>query len=292
MDIIYLKEFVVLAEIGNYMKAADALFISQSSLSKHIMALEKELGLTLFERSTRRLQLTPYGDTLLPYARKIVNLQYQYTVALMNQSGTERQTLCIGSVPSVGPYGIADRIIRFQAENKSLNVQLYEEESEQLLQLLRQNRCELAFVRDSNELSDEFAKIPFTQDRLAAVMRVNHPLAGRASVSLEELKNEAFLFLPPKSLLYNLCVEECRKCGFDPRVVYSGRRAETILDLVAKGMGTALLMRKPIDYANRRDVVVVDVEPTVTTYIQIYYKKDTVLSAAAKHFIAALQSQE
>ncbi|MDO5549199.1 MAG: LysR family transcriptional regulator [Eubacteriales bacterium] len=292
MDISYLKEFVVLAEIGNYLRAADALFISQSSLSKHIKALEKELGLSLFERSTRKIQLSPYGETLLPYARKIVNLQYQYTVSLMNQSGKKPEFLSIGSVPSVTPYGITDKIIQFQTENKKLAVELYEGESDQLLRMLRQNRFELAFVRDRNEVSSEFAKIPFAEDTLAAIMRPNHPLASRKSVSLEELKDEHFLFLPPNSLMYNLCMDECHKCGFTPRVVYSGHRAETILDLVTKGMGTALLMRKPIDCSHRDDVCIVDIEPKITTHIQIYYKKDAPLSAAAKHFIAALQSTE
>lgn len=292
MDIGYLKEFVVLAEIGNYMKAADALFISQSSLSKHIKAMEKELHTPLFERSTRKIQLSPYGETLLPFARKIVNLHYQSTVALMNQKDMKHQVVSIGSIPSVAPYGITDQIIRFQTENKNITVQLLEDESDQLLQMLRQNRFELAFIRDQNEDSSEFAKIPFAEDHMAVVFRQNHPLAHRTSVSLQELKNEQFLFLPPDSLMFHICMDECKKAGFTPRVVYSGKRSETILDLVNKGMGTTMLMRKPIDYSNRNDVSIVDVEPKITTYIQIYYKKDATLSAASKHFIAALQSAE
>lgn len=292
MDIGYLKEFVVLAEIGNYMKAADALFISQSSLSKHIKAMEKELQIPLFERSTRKIQLSPYGETLLPFARKIVNLHYQSTAALMNQIDTKQQVVSIGSIPSVAPYGITDQIIRFQLENKNISVQLYEDESDQLIQMLRQNRFELAFIRDRNEDSKEFAKIPFAVDHMAAVFRQNHPLAQRESVSLRELKGENFLFLPPHSLMFNLCMDECKKVGFTPRVVYSGSRADTILDLVNKGMGSTLLMRKPIDFSQRRDVAVVDIVPKITTYIQIYYKKDAVLSAASRHFIAALQSAE
>lgn len=292
-DISYLKEFTVLAEIGNYLKAADALFISQSSLSKHIKALEKELGLSLFERSTRSLKLTSYGQTLLPYARKIVNLHYQSTVALMNQMDAKQQVVSIGSIPSVAPYGITDQILRFQMENKNITVQLYEAESDQLLQMLRQNRFELAFIRDRHdEDSREFARIPFAEDHMAAVFRKNHPLARKSSVSLEELKDEKFLFLPPNSLMFNLCMKECKKAGFTPRVVYSGSRADTILDLVNKGMGSTLLMRKPIDFSQRNDVAVVDIVPKITTQIQIYYKKDAVLSAASRHFIAALQSAE
>lgn len=292
MDIGYLKEFVVLAEIGNYLKAADALFISQSSLSKHIKAMEKELNIPLFDRSTRKIQLSPYGETLLPFARKIVNLHYQSTVALMNQIETKHQVITIGSIPSVAPYGITDQIIRFQIENKNITVQLLEDESDQLLQMLRQNRFELAFIRDQNEDSSEFAKIPFAEDHLAAVFRANHPLAQRSSVSLEELKDEKFLFLPPDSLMYHLCMEECRKAGFTPHIVYSGSRSDTILELVNKGMGSTLLMRKPIDFLQRHDIAVVDIVPKITTYIQIYYKKEAELSAASRHFIAALQSAE
>jgi DNA-binding transcriptional LysR family regulator len=289
MDVVHLKEFVVLAEIGNYLKAADALFISQSSLSKHIKALEKELGVPLFDRSTRRVELSPYGHTLLPYARKIVNLAYQSEVALLNHRRIAPQMISIGSIPSIAPYGITDQIIRFQSENKNISVQLYEDESEQLLQGLRRNQFELAFIRDQNEPNNEFAKIPFAEDRLCAVLRLNHPLAHRSAVTLEELKGEHFLFLPPNTLMFQLCMTECEKSGFTPRVVYSGRRAETMVDLVTKGLGTALLMRTPIDYSHRNDIAVVNIEPPITTHIQIYYKKDAVLSNAARHFVASLQ---
>lgn len=289
MDILYLKEFAVLAEVGNYLKAADALFISQSSLSKHIQALEKELDVPLFDRSTRRVRLTAFGQTFLPFARKIVNLHYQAEVALMNQKSDKLQKLSLGSIPSLTPYGITDQIVRFQAENRSVAVQLYEDESERLLQGLRRNQYDLVFIRDRNEPSEEFAKIPFAEDRLCAVLPKGHPLAKRARLSLQELQAENFLFLSPDTLLYQLCIDACNACGFAPRVVYSGRRSETILDLVAKGMGVALLMRRPIDCARRDDIAAVDIEPAVTTSIQIYYKKDAVLSLAAKHFVAALQ---
>ena len=74
MDIQYFSEFIKLVEIGNFMEAADELFISQSTLSKHINALEKELEVSLFDRTTRRVKLTQAGRALLPYAVKIVQL--------------------------------------------------------------------------------------------------------------------------------------------------------------------------------------------------------------------------
>lgn len=115
MEINYIKEFVVLADKRNYMEAAESLFISQSSLSKHIKALKTEIGFMLFDRTTRKIKLNEYGETFLIYAKQIVQLQYQYTTALINQSSQIQQSL-IASIPRYGSlwnhgcyYEIQDR---------------------------------------------------------------------------------------------------------------------------------------------------------------------------------------
>lgn len=82
MNIDYLKEFVVLADNGSFSRAAEVLFLSQSSLSKHIKALEQELDVLLFRRTTRCLELTEEGEVFLTYARRISRLQYEYQTAL------------------------------------------------------------------------------------------------------------------------------------------------------------------------------------------------------------------
>ena len=91
MNIDYLKEFVVLADTGNFSRAADALFLSQSSLSKHIKAMEQELAIPLFRRTTRRLELTEDGMSFLTYARQISRLQYEYETALCHSRERERK---------------------------------------------------------------------------------------------------------------------------------------------------------------------------------------------------------
>ena len=79
MDIDYIHEFVVLADTGNYMEAADKLFLTQSSLTRHIQKLEADLGVLLFDRSTRHIELNKYGNLFMPYARQISQLQKEYT---------------------------------------------------------------------------------------------------------------------------------------------------------------------------------------------------------------------
>lgn len=290
MEINYLKEFVVLAETGNYLQAAEALFISQSSLSKHIQAMEKELGVPLFDRTTRKISLTKYGNIMLKYAQQIANIQYQYTTELQNQSDQGHSTITIGSIPVMAPYHITDVLMKYKRENKNLTVNLVEGESAQLKDMLRHNKCDLAFVREDNGSDDEFAKIFFAKDHLVAVLPSYHPLAKKSHISLDQLKEEDFLFLQPSSLLNILCHQECQKAGFSPKIAYTGQRAENIIDLIEKGMGVSLLMRKPIEYLANSKIALVDIYPSIETQIKIYYKKDTPLTNQAKHFISSIQT--
>lgn len=290
MEINYIHEFAVLAEVGNYMEASATLFISQSALSKHIMSMEKELGVPLFERTTRRVVLNKYGAVFLEYARQIAKLQYGYTSALISAQGVAERSISIGAIPLLAPYHITDAIVQFERDNKGYSIHLTEGSSGELKEMLRRHQCELAFLRTGGENDDEFVGIPYTKDSMIAVLPAGHPLAGRASLQLEELAGENFLFLHKASVLYNLCTNACRSAGFEPNIVYTGSRAENIIDLVGKGMGVSLLMKKTTLSLAAPQVVLIDVLPATETQIMMYYRKGTELSAAARHFITSVQA--
>ncbi|MCD7757297.1 MAG: LysR family transcriptional regulator [Clostridiales bacterium] len=287
METDYLKEFIVLSETGNYLQAAEELFIAQSSLSKHIKALEIELGVPLFNRTPRKVELTSYGKSFLKCAQQIVDIQYSFQRDLANQLDEKQQTLRIGSIPLMAPYRITDIIMKYQRENERCTINLLEEESFTLKEMLRKNKCDLAFIREEGDTDEEFAKFPYTSDHLVAILPSTHPLAKRSSLQLKELKDENFLLLQPDSLLYSISTTACQKAGFTPNIAYTGKRAENIMDLVEKGMGVSLLMEKPILSLATPKVSIVDVTPTVSTNIYIYYKKNIPLSAAAKKFLLA-----
>lgn len=294
MEVGYLKEFVVLAKTENYLEAAENLFISQSSLSKHIQALEKELDVTLFDRTTRKVSLNENGKVFLKYAQEMLTLQHQCQTALMNLKEAEEQNLAIGSIPIIAPYGITDLLLDFKQENVKINLSIIEGEAHQLKEKIRNGQCDLAFIRQisqaDEEVEEEFSVIHFTTDHLVAVLPCDHPLANETLLELNSLKNEDFLFLQPDSMMYKLSLEVCQEVGFTPNIVYTGQRAENIIDLVSKGMGLSLLMAKPISYINTQNVVrLVPVLPNVETEIVVYYKKDSLLSKAASHFLNYLQ---
>ncbi len=288
VDIRHIKEFAVLAEVQNYLAASELLFISQSSLSKHIKALEAELGAPVFDRSTRHVRLNDVGQVFLEYAREVVALQYQCTARIRSLTADHSQALGIGAIPVMAPYGITDAIAAFKRENPLFSVTLLEGDAKALKQALQQGRCELAFIRDDGEDDPDFCKIPFAADSLAAVLPASHPLAGRKSLPLERLAGEDFMLLTPGSLLHELSLKACREAGFEPHVVFTGQRAENIIYLVGQGMGVGLLMRKAARRLLHRGVSVIEVSPPVTTYVKIYYRSDADLTPTARHFIDSL----
>lgn len=288
MDVRHLKEFVVLAEVQNYLQASEALFISQSSLSKHVKALEAELGATVFDRSTRRVRLTEAGAVFLEYAKQVVALHYECTTRIRTLTATRRHALRIGTIPVMAPYGITASIAAFRRANADFSVTLTEGDAAALKQGLHRGECDLAFIRDDGADDPQFLTIPFATDSLAAVLPAGHRLGRRKTVRLAQLADDDFMLLPPGSLLHTMSLQACAEAGFEPRVVFTGQRAENIIDLAGQGMGVGLLMRKAARRLLTPQVHLVEVAPPVVTHVRIYHRADAVLSPTARHFIDAV----
>lgn len=291
MEIDYIREFVTLADVGNYMEAADILFISQSTLSRHIKSIEEDLGAPLFDRTTRKVVINDFGKIFLPYAKQIMNLQYDYTTALFNHQNNISETITIGAIPVMAQYHITDVLADFQRENRNFKVHIIEADSSELKEMLRNEQCDFAFIREHDDSDNEFVKIPFTTDHMVAVLPSSHPLSSASSISLEQLKDENFLFLNKGTLMHTLCVNACKSAGFRPNIAFTGYRAGNIISLVRKEMGVALLTKKPAVYLAGPDISIVDVTPCFTTTISLAYSKKKELGNAAKHFINSVKAR-
>jgi LysR family transcriptional regulator, transcription activator of glutamate synthase operon len=291
MEINHLKEFVVLAQTGNFLEAADLLYISQSTLSKHIKNIEKEFGVSLFDRTTRKVGISKFGLLLLPYAKQIVELQDQYTAMLRSSLETDRDTLTVGSIPALAQYKIIDIFVCFKKSRPQSTLNVMQAGSEELKELLRQKKCELAFIRFADEVDDDLVKTPYATDTLVAVLPTDHPLAKQKTIPLKMLANEDFLLIEKQTYLYNLCVNACKQSGFEPKIAFTDHKVGILVDLVIKGIGVALLMKQLALYASNPEIAIVELSPSVSTQISLCYLKDIKLSDAAKHFVLCAGSQ-
>ena len=261
MEINHLREFVILAETGNFMEAADQLYSSQSTLSKHIKKIERELGVQAFNRTTRKVGISNYGQQLLPYAKQIVELQDQYTAILKSSLDTDRAILTVGSIAGLAQYKITDVLVNFKKSHPLSTLNIIQASSKDLKELLHQRKCELAFVRDIDDEDGEFVKIPYVTDTIVAVLPITHPLASQKTIPLRMLADENFVLTVQQTLPYKLSIKACELSGFEPRVIYTDHEVENLVDLVIKGMGVSLLLKQLVLYFSNPKIAIVDISP-------------------------------
>ena len=216
MTIQMLREFVMLAEIGNYAAAAEPLFISEATLSRHIIALEKEIGTALFIRYPRHIELTEAGFILIPYARKIIEEENTCHAKIKRAQSQSKVTINIGCDGILASYGVMEQIARFQALHPEYQISISEFSSFTLKEKVSNGELPFAFIIDDGTKSNSFQSLTYTEDTLAAVFSPNHPLASNDSIHLSKLSEENLLLPPPLTVMYELYNKVFHEFGFSP----------------------------------------------------------------------------
>ena len=282
MELKQVTYFLTVAELGSFSAAADHLYISQSSLSKQIMALEKELGIELFDRSKRNIVLTEAGATFRKHAQRHND---EYKVMLANLKEYKRApSLSIIAIPVIAQYGITSYIAQFQSAFPNIQLMLEEREASTILPALNDHQFDLAFVRDNYLDIEQYHVLEVDRDKFMVTLSVKHPLATRTSISLSELANENFIMFDKGTIVHELAVDVCREAGFVPRIFYASLRVESILGLVASQSGIALIMEKIFQYHKHPDVIAIPMREIVESKIVLVYPRGKKLSIPAKNF--------
>lgn len=263
----YLREFVTVAQSTQMYEAAKTLGISFSALSKHMKALEMELGVPLFMRA-RKVVLTQYGRTMLNYAQELVVLQDQYQMDFQKRMDPNVD-LTIG-ISQFQYRGNLDELIdRYQHSDSSLNFLIKEARNTDLPVLVLNGSCDLAFVRSRNPLSrmDGLLYFPYCVDRLAACVSASHPCAGQETVRFADLKDDTIFLRSENSMIYNILAEKYAGLGILPRVSVCGFYAT--FDNVRKGNGITYYMAPPpaADFGDA--LAMLPVDPPCHTYVDI-----------------------
>jgi LysR family transcriptional activator of glutamate synthase operon len=274
---------LMVADIGSFTEAAEELYISQSSLSKQIIALEKELGMPLFDRSRRRIVLTRAGETFLKHARTL-NETYLAMRTELSEYKTTPSTSIL-AIPVIAQYGIPSYLAQFKRAYPHLDVTLEEREAVEILPALDDHGSDLALVRDNYLDAELYDSLVIARDRLLVAVSKTHRFADRPSVSLSELADENLITVGKASLIQALAVDACRKAGFEPRIFYASLRAESILGLVASNSGIALMMKRVFDYSRHLDVIGVPLDETIRSHVVLAWLKNKRFSKATRTFV-------
>lgn len=284
METEYLREFLTLAENGSFSETADKHYISESALSRHILALESSLGTTLFVRG-RKSELSQFGKLFLPYAKDIVEKQDEFQRALAFRLRSEKNRLVIGCIPAIAPYNVLPSIAQFQKQNPQFSISVKTDISENLRMGVMQNKYDAAIIFEIHESGDDFHRIYCDTDNVVAALPANHPLASKESVSLSELRGERFLMIQNRGSHFDDWHPYFKEAGYMPKIILTSRSTDSILDLVKSGMGISLMMRKTILHRNDPELVPVDIVPRIKAGINIIFKNGILRTTSAECFL-------
>lgn len=288
LDTVKLHEFVTIARLGSFSRAAEELNISQSSLSKHVLALERELGLPLFVRTSRSVALSSAGKSLLPLAEELCEKAGAFSAAAQDLVQRSHSTLRILSIPVMAQYGITDFLGKLRRGFPDVHLQITECEQQELNTRLHNGDFEFAFSRCTEPLGGDFSSILYARDHLVAVLPPNHPLAKGKTITAAQLENEPLLLMDHHTglnELYGLLFSQTTR---NPNVAYNGHRPENLLSLVAQGVGIALMMKGHADYYQLKDLVVREITPRVNGDIYLLYQKQSRLSPDIKALLDSI----
>jgi DNA-binding transcriptional LysR family regulator len=289
MELRHLRYFMAVAEELNFSRAAERLHIAQPPLSQQIRDLETEIGVVLFDRTKRRVELTAAGLVFVEKVRQALGQIEQAVAAAQRASRGEIGRLSLG-FNSSATYSVLPTLLNaFRARCPEVVLDLHELTTQQQLVHLQQQQIDAGILYLPIEL-EELAAISVLKEGMAIAIPETHPLATRDRVSIRAFSRELFI-LPPSRLgsgLYNQIMQFFQQTGFSPIAVQEATQLQTSISLVAGGVGVALV---PASLHNLQRAGVVYrslLEPTPEIEIGVVWRKGE-RSPVLQKFIASVR---
>lgn len=253
MELYQLRSLVAVAEEMHVSRAAARLHLAQPTLSRQLAALERAVGVKLFRRAGRRLQLTSAGEAFLAGAREVLARVDAATREAHRAARGELGTLRLGFVQSAIYQAVPRLVGQFRSVCQDVRLEARALTTLQQISALQAGELDAGLLRPQQPTSGDtgLRTRVLSRDVLLAVLPAGHPLASRERVPLAALADDSFILYPPEagSTGHDLIISSCDRAGFRPRIIQEAADAQTIVALVAAKLGVSLLLSPvpPID---------------------------------------------
>lgn len=286
MDIRQIEYFTEVAKHLSFTKAASTLHVSQPSISKAIQNLEAELGVPLFYRSSKQLELTDAGKAVLVNAQAVLaafkNLRSELTDLMELKKGEIR----IGIPPIVGVEFFSKLISIYKEKYPYIEIKLTEVGTKKIRQGVDEGDLDIGLICNLCVPNEQLDVISILKDPLMLIVHKDHPLAALSSVEMHELEKESFIIYRKDFTLYDRIIEECSKNGFYPTIVCESSQKDLIVEMVAAKLGIALLPKKICDKLQNDKIVSIPFkQENLFLELGLTWKKNKYLSFAVREFI-------
>ncbi|MFF0789805.1 LysR family transcriptional regulator [Streptomyces spiralis] len=242
MDLQQMRYVVAVAETRNFTRAAERCCVVQSSLSHRIAGLERELGVRLFARSSRRVELTSAGEAFLAGARECLSAADRAAADAAAAAGVVRGRLAVGVIMTTAAVDVPELLQRYRARHPDVHVLLRSGRSDELVAAIRAGDLDIAFLGlPEGERPSGVESVVLDHDRHVLVVPAGHRLAGASRLTLREIAEEPFVDFVAGSPGRAQSDQAFAAAGLVREVAYETGVVELITRLIARGLGVALL---------------------------------------------------
>lgn len=290
MELRQLRSFVALAEERHFTRAAERLHIAQPALSQQIAKLEREVGVPLVDRTTRRVALTQAGDLLLAHARRMLSEETVALAELDELAGVRRGHLDIGAAQAMGPVDLATLLVSFHRSYPAVELTVREALSVHLNVAVLADELDLAFVTGIVD-PERIEGHQVASEDLVCILSPEHPLAAQAAVSLADLAEDTFVMFAGSATIRGRVEHAAAAYGYVPQVGFETSDVMRIRALVSAGMGVAILPRSDAEKRGPRVTSTPISDAGLTHEVHVCWRRGRRHSPAARAFLdLALQS--
>ncbi len=284
MELHQLDYVLAVAHHQNFSRAAEDIKVSQPSLSQQITKLERELGTSLFVRTTRYVQLTAAGKEFITHARRILLQVNEARDCIQEYLSIKKGRLKLGTLSVVGYYNLPNLVTSFHKKFPGINLDILEGQCEELLYALQTSKIDAAFVQVTKP-NHNFHVNTLVTDKMVLVVNYPHPLSHRMSVDLKELRNEKFIITPATSGHYQDFHNACLAAGFTPNIAINCGVVNTMLSFVREGLGVTVLSSKVAAEECDPSIRIVPITPFIHREIALVTLRNTDLPPTLKVFL-------
>ena len=244
MELRHLRTLAAVARHRSFTQAAGELYLTQSAVSQHVRRLEDELGIEVFRRSSRSVDLTAEGRLVLAYAQRVLREVEGLQLELEEMTGLLRGELRIGGMYPTGVYDLAEVLADFRGEHPGVSIHMLEGTQDELLALLRADELDCVFTAvDPDRIGEDFTATLIWQDEFVVAMPVGHELASGDHVTLDQLASEDLITYRENSALRGRLERKLSERSLEPRNAFVCTEMGAVRALASKGMGVAVMPR-------------------------------------------------
>jgi DNA-binding transcriptional LysR family regulator len=283
--------FKQVAELRSFTKAAEALSLTQPTISYQIRLLEEELGQPLFETVGRRARLTPAGEMFLPTAEKFLNAVEEAKGVVDRMNAGEEGRVSIAAIGSSTVYVLPELLYQFGITYPHIETRLRTAGGDEIRNMVKNNQVDLGILGSHVSVSD-FASLRLFQDEIVPFVHARHPLAKKRKVTFAQLAREPLIQLGTWKSWQNYVLSIFRQVGVTPTIRLQLDSIDAVKRMVERGLGFAIIPHTAAQDEVAEGKLVklrcTDVPPLIRDVLLIH-RKQKVFSKAQERFIEFLR---